>query len=219
MLRCSMRLTGYSAESDRNRRGVAEKSGRVVGGEEEPILVRGLTQDLRRASSQLRALLASGRGLRAGATAWTGHPSQRQPFGTMIHNRSRVVTFLVQHWMGVEGMPRRIANYPDLPGNVTTLNIISTVGSWILALSILMFLWNVYVTWRFGERVTEDDPWGYCSSLEWATSCPPPSAQLLPHSPDTVPSGPRSTRIIRTSSGAGSHRDRTEDPRYRSARK
>ena len=84
------------------------------------------------------------------------------------------MTFLVQHWMGVEGMPRRIANYPDLPGNVTTLNIISTVGSWILALSILMFLWNVYVTWRFGERVTEDDPWGYCSSLEWATSCPPP---------------------------------------------
>jgi cytochrome c oxidase subunit 1 len=37
-----------------------------------------------------------------------------------------------------------------------------------------MFLWNVYVTWRFGEQVTEDDPWGYCSSLEWATTCPPP---------------------------------------------
>src|SRR2546429_9776723 len=62
-----------------------------VGGEEEPLLVRGLTQDLRRASSQLRALLASCRGLRADATAWTGHPSQRQPFGIMIHNGSRVV--------------------------------------------------------------------------------------------------------------------------------
>ncbi|MBV9204926.1 MAG: hypothetical protein JO037_05885, partial [Actinobacteria bacterium] len=60
------------------------------------------------------------------------------------------------------------------PGNVTTLNIISTVGSWILALSVLVFLWNVYVSWRSGVRVTEEDPWGYCSSLEWATSCPPP---------------------------------------------
>ncbi len=38
------------------------------------------------------------------------------------------MTFLVQHWMGVEGMSRRVANYPDLPGNVTTLNIISSVG-------------------------------------------------------------------------------------------
>jgi cytochrome c oxidase subunit I len=84
------------------------------------------------------------------------------------------MTFLVQHWMGVEGMPRRIANYPDLAGNVTTLNVISTVGSWILALSILVFFWNIYVTWRYGEKVTEEDPWGYCSSLEWATSCPPP---------------------------------------------
>jgi cytochrome c oxidase subunit 1 len=83
-------------------------------------------------------------------------------------------TFLVQHWIGVEGMPRRTANYPLLPGNVTTLNVISTIGSWILALSMLMFLWNVYVTWRFGKRVTEDDPWGYCSSMEWVTTCPPP---------------------------------------------
>jgi cytochrome c oxidase subunit 1 len=86
------------------------------------------------------------------------------------------MTFLIQHWMGVEGMPRRVANYPLLPGNVTTLNIISSVGSWLLALSMLMFLWNVYITWRSGERVPEgmEDPWGYCSSLEWATSCPPP---------------------------------------------
>src|SRR6516165_2951793 len=60
------------------------------------------------------------------------------------------MTFLVQHWIGVEGMPRRIANYPLLPGNVTTLNIISSVGSWLLALSVLMFFWNMYVTWRHG---------------------------------------------------------------------
>jgi cytochrome c oxidase subunit I len=84
------------------------------------------------------------------------------------------MTFLVQHWIGVEGMPRRVANYPGLPGNVTTLNVISTVGSWILALSVLVFFWNVYVTWRRGEKVNVEDPWGFCSSLEWATSCPPP---------------------------------------------
>ncbi|MBV9853968.1 MAG: cytochrome c oxidase subunit I, partial [Streptosporangiaceae bacterium] len=84
------------------------------------------------------------------------------------------LTFLVQHWAGVEGQVRRTANYPDLPGNVTTLNVISSVGSWILALSILIFFWNMYVTWRHGEKVTEEDPWGFCSSLEWATSCPPP---------------------------------------------
>jgi cytochrome c oxidase subunit 1 len=83
-------------------------------------------------------------------------------------------TFLVQHWVGVQGMPRRIPIYPDLPGDVTTLNIVSTVGSWLLAVSVLMFFWNVYVTWRSGPKVTEEDPWGYSSSLEWATSCPPP---------------------------------------------
>ena len=84
------------------------------------------------------------------------------------------MTFLVQHWLGVIGMPRRVANYPDLPGYATTLNQISTVGSWILGVSALIFLYNVYLTWRQGERVTADDPWGWANSLEWATSCPPP---------------------------------------------
>jgi cytochrome c oxidase subunit 1 len=84
------------------------------------------------------------------------------------------MTFLIQHWYGVMGQVRRTAQYPGFPPSVTTMNIISSVGSWILTLSILLFLWNIYVSWRFGERVTEEDPWGYCSSLEWATSCPPP---------------------------------------------
>jgi cytochrome c oxidase subunit I len=84
------------------------------------------------------------------------------------------MTFLVQHWLGVIGMPRRIANYPDLPGYATTLNQISTVGSWILGISTLIFIYNVYKTWRYGEQVTVDDPWGWGNSLEWATSCPPP---------------------------------------------
>ncbi|MGZ4521333.1 MAG: cytochrome c oxidase subunit I, partial [Mycobacteriaceae bacterium] len=35
-------------------------------------------------------------------------------------------------------------------------------------------LWNVFTSYRYGEEVTVDDPWGYGNSLEWATSCPPP---------------------------------------------
>jgi hypothetical protein len=42
--------------------------------------------------------------------------------------------YFVQHWIGVKGMPRRIANHPDLPGNVTVLNETSSVGSWVLTL-------------------------------------------------------------------------------------
>jgi cytochrome c oxidase subunit 1 len=82
-------------------------------------------------------------------------------------------TFLVQHWLGAEGMPRRYADY--LPGDgFTTLNTISTIGSFILGISLLPFLWNVWKSYRFGVEVTEDDPWGYGNSLEWATSSPPP---------------------------------------------
>ena len=84
------------------------------------------------------------------------------------------ITFLVQHWLGVIGMPRRVANYPDLPRVATTLNDISSIGSFILAASTFIFLYNVYKTWKYGERVTADDPWGFANSLEWATSCPPP---------------------------------------------
>ncbi len=82
-------------------------------------------------------------------------------------------TFLVQHWLGAEGMPRRYADY--LPGDgFTTLNTISTLGSFLLGFSMLPFLYNVYHSYRFGEVVTSDDPWGHGNSLEWATSCPPP---------------------------------------------
>jgi cytochrome c oxidase subunit I len=83
-------------------------------------------------------------------------------------------TFLVQHWLGLMGMPRRIANYPDLPHLATTLNDISSISSFVLGASTFVFLYNVYKTWKTGETVTADDPWGFANSLEWATSCPPP---------------------------------------------
>jgi cytochrome c oxidase subunit I len=84
------------------------------------------------------------------------------------------LTFLVQHWLGMLGMPRRVANYPFLPHLATTLNDISSIGAFILGASTFIFFYNVYKTWRSGERVTADDPWGFANSLEWATSCPPP---------------------------------------------
>ncbi|MCX4092064.1 cytochrome c oxidase subunit I [Nocardia sp. alder85J] len=82
-------------------------------------------------------------------------------------------TFLVQHWLGAEGMPRRYADYLPSDG-FTTLNTISTIGSFILGLSMITFVWNVFKSYRYGELATADDPWGYGNSLEWATTCPPP---------------------------------------------
>jgi hypothetical protein len=77
-------------------------------------------------------------------------------------------TFLIHHWLGVEGMPRRYADY--LPeDNFTFMNQFSTIGSYLLGASLLPFFWNVYVTWRKGEKVEVDDPWGFGASLEWAT--------------------------------------------------
>ena len=55
----------------------------------------------------------------------------------------------------------------------TFLNQVSTVGSFVLAASMLPFFYNVYKSSR-GPQVTVDDPWGWGRSLEWATSCPPP---------------------------------------------
>ncbi len=83
------------------------------------------------------------------------------------------LTFLVHHWLGEEGMPRRYADYLAQDG-FTLLNSLSTVGSFLLGLSTLPFLYNVARTARHGRRVEVDDPWGWGRSLEWATSCPPP---------------------------------------------
>ncbi|MFJ5216635.1 cytochrome c oxidase subunit I [Streptomyces sp. NPDC088354] len=82
-------------------------------------------------------------------------------------------TFLVQHWLGVAGMPRRYADYLAADG-FTALNTVSTIGAFLLGISTLPFLCNVWVTARHGTKVEEDDPWGFGRSLEWATSCPPP---------------------------------------------
>ncbi|MFF4391773.1 cytochrome c oxidase subunit I [Streptomyces sp. NPDC001552] len=83
------------------------------------------------------------------------------------------LTFLVQHWLGEQGMPRRYADYLAADG-FTLLNTLSTLGSFLLGLSTLPFLYNVARTAWYGRTVDSDDPWGWGRSLEWATSCPPP---------------------------------------------
>jgi cytochrome c oxidase subunit 1 len=86
-------------------------------------------------------------------------------------------TFLIQHWLGIKGFPRRYADYLATDG-FTGMNMISTIGSALLALSMIPFFVNVWIT-RKSPLVNCDDPWGYGSSLEWATSCPPPRHNFL----------------------------------------
>src|SRR5213080_3681759 len=81
------------------------------------------------------------------------------------------VTFFPMHILGLEGMPRRIAMYASSSG-WGGLNLLATVGSIVIAASMLPFLWNVLVSLRSGE-VAGDDPWEG-NTLEWATSSPPP---------------------------------------------
>jgi cytochrome c oxidase, subunit I len=83
------------------------------------------------------------------------------------------VTFLVQHWLGNMGMPRRYFDYLESDG-FTTLNMISSAGAFLLGVSVLPFLYNVWKSYKAGPIVTVDDPWGFGNSLEWVTSCPPP---------------------------------------------
>ncbi len=89
------------------------------------------------------------------------------------------VTFGLMFAVGEEGMPRRIADYKPSDG-WGTLNLLETIGSGVIALGILVFLINVWVSLR--RRVPAGaDPWGG-PSLEWATSSPPPG-----HNFDALP--------------------------------
>ncbi len=87
-------------------------------------------------------------------------------------------TFLIQHWLGNEGMPRRYADYLPTDG-FTTMHVVSTIGAFILGVAALPFAWNVWKSYRIGPVVDVDDPWGFGNSLEWATSSPPPRHNFL----------------------------------------
>ncbi|MEU5129226.1 aa3-type cytochrome oxidase subunit I [Streptomyces mobaraensis] len=124
------------------------------------------------------------------------------------------LTFLVQHWLGEAGMPRRYADYLAADG-FTTLNTVSSVGAFLLGGSTLPFLYNVWKTARYGRKVETDDPWGYGRSLEWATSCPPPrhNFDALPRIRSDSPAfdlhHPEAREVRR---GAGAAVEPTPDP-------
>jgi cytochrome c oxidase subunit I len=81
------------------------------------------------------------------------------------------LTFFPMHQLGLAGMPRRIAQYATSAGWYE-LNLAATIGGFVIASSMLPFLWNVLVSLRNG-KVAGDDPWEG-NTLEWATSSPPP---------------------------------------------
>ena len=92
--------------------------------------------------------------------------------------------FFVQHMLGVAGMPRRVWTYPALP-HWQSLNMISTVGAFILGVATLFLFWNFFWSFKHGA-IAGANPWE-AWTLEWATSSPPPVynfAQIPPvHGP------------------------------------
>jgi cytochrome c oxidase subunit 1 len=91
------------------------------------------------------------------------------------------LTFLPQHMLGLLGMPRRVWTYHH-GGLWETYNLISTIGSGIMGLSMLVFAVNLWRTHIFRKGIRAgNDPW-LADTLEWYTTSPPP-----PHNFDTVP--------------------------------
>jgi cytochrome c oxidase subunit 1 len=90
------------------------------------------------------------------------------------------LTFFPMHLLGEAGMTRRIADYPPLPG-WQTLNLLETIGAYIIGAAVLIFVANVWLSARSRE-VAGSDPWGSGQSLEWWTSSPPPR-----HNFDSLP--------------------------------
>jgi cytochrome c oxidase subunit 1 len=81
------------------------------------------------------------------------------------------VTFMPMHFLGIMGMPRRIATYAADTG-WGPLNLLETVGSYIIAVSIMVFLYNVVISLH-GPKTAVNDPWEG-NSLEWLATSPPP---------------------------------------------
>jgi cytochrome c oxidase subunit I+III len=82
------------------------------------------------------------------------------------------VAFFPMHFLGLDGMPRRVYTYPEGSG-WENLNLLSTAGAVTIAVSMLVFAINVMRSWRAGAPAP-DNPWK-AAGLEWATSSPPPN--------------------------------------------
>jgi cytochrome c oxidase subunit 1 len=78
-------------------------------------------------------------------------------------------TFAPMHLIGVQGMPRRVADYPD---QFASWNLFISLASFVLGLSTLVFVYNMVASWRGGARAPAN-PWR-ALTIEWQVSSPPP---------------------------------------------
>lgn len=82
------------------------------------------------------------------------------------------LTFFVQHFLGLMGMPRRYWKFLEGQG-LDLFNLISTIGAFFMTAGTLVFIYNIIKTHRKAEPVP-NDPWGDGRTLEWAIPSPPP---------------------------------------------
>ncbi|ARF15211.1 cytochrome c oxidase subunit I [Sporosarcina ureae] len=82
------------------------------------------------------------------------------------------LTFLIQHWLGFWGMPRRVWTFMDGQG-WNLANFVSTIGALSMAIGFTVMVINIIMTTIKNERVG-NDPWGDGRTLEWAIPSPPP---------------------------------------------
>ena len=81
------------------------------------------------------------------------------------------VIFFPQHFLGLAGMPRRYADYPDA---FAGWNLVSSFGSYLSAAGTILFFYGIYHAFRHKVKA-EDNPWGEgATTLEWTLSSPPP---------------------------------------------
>jgi cytochrome c oxidase subunit 1 len=82
--------------------------------------------------------------------------------------------FFPQHFLGLAGMPRRYSDYPDAYAG---WNLVSSIGAYISAIGLLIFLYSLYEAFS-RKRKAADNPWGVgATTLEWTLSSPPPFHQ------------------------------------------
>ncbi len=114
------------------------------------------------------------------------------------------LTFFPMNQLGLAGMPRRIADYASNVG-WNDLNLAATIGGFLIAASMIPFLWNVFISLR-GGRAAGDDPWE-ANTLEWATSSPPP-----PYNFDRLPEIRSERPLFDQRHGRARHRAALEGP-------
>lgn len=102
--------------------------------------------------------------------------------GYMLNERLGILNFIIMmigfnlqfapmHWLGLDGMPRRIYTYAENMGWELS-NLAATVGGFLIAFSVLIFIINVFIS-RRNKKLASGDPWD-ARTLEWSISSPPP---------------------------------------------